>query len=99
MDKWRVAYLQALGGRCIFCGERNFALLEVHDMSGEHRGIDNPARLTDLRDFKEKGIIHDGRAVVCWKCHHKNLHGSPANRVKFKREKEIEQLRKEGVIT
>ncbi len=99
MDKWRIAYIQALGGRCVFCGERNFAKLEVHDISGEHKGIDNPARLQDVKDFKETGIIHAGRMVICWKCHHKNLHASAANKVKFNREREIEQLRKEGVIT
>jgi hypothetical protein len=95
LNKWRVALLTALGGKCTRCGEGDLRKLEIHDISGEHAGYGNKQRLKDIRDYRLTGKIPYGRYLLCWKCHRLWVHGSAYSRVKLQIEKELEEMKNE----
>ena len=90
----RLSYLRALGGECIVCGERDPGKLEVHDISGEHKGANNKMRIKDLIDFKKTGKVKPGRFILCID-HHDEWHGTDAIKVKLARKEEIKQMEKQ----
>lgn len=94
MDKWRVAFLYALGGKCVRCDCKDLRLLEIHDTSGEHRGYHNKQRLEDIRQFRLTGRIPPGRFLLCVDCHDVE-HGSDYTKVKAKIEDELRKMKDE----
>jgi hypothetical protein len=97
LDKWRVAFLVALGGKCVRCGCTDLRELEVHDTTGEHKGYGNKQRLEDIRQFKLTGRVPPGRFLLCWKCHHLGEHGSARSKVKLQIEEKLGEIEQRAV--
>ena len=94
MDKWRVAFLVALGGKCTHCGCVDLLRLEIHCTTNEHRGYGNKQRLEDIRQFRLTGKVPPGRVLLCDECHDVE-HGSAFTKVKAEIEKNLEALKNE----